>query len=106
MEKVKNKTAIQLNIEIRRLEQQLADYEHWIGKLLNDNKWPAEDGTVHELSKMSNAHVINCLKKIKREKWRLIYQPLFEAEIQYRIQQTQGTIELFLDELAKLTAAL
>jgi len=108
MEKVKKskKTIKQLEGEIEVLLELIADYEQWLATLIKDNKWSSQDGTVHKISEMTNAHVINCLKMIKREKYRMIYQPLFEAEVLYRQKQIQGTIDMFTEELNKLNAAL
>ena len=104
MEKVKKskQTVKQLEGEIEVLLELIADYEQWLNTLVKANKWSSKDGTVHEISKMSNSHIINCLKMIKRENYRMVYQPLFEAEVLYRQKQIQGTIDMFTEELNKL----
>lgn len=53
-------------------------------KFLSTGMWSTQyDGDIH-LSQMTTIHIINCIKKCKREQWRLWALPILENELSKR----------------------
>jgi len=63
----------------------LKDFKQLIELLVMSNKWPSADGTIRDIHTMDTKHIINCIKKIKRDKWREVYLAPLYYELQQRV---------------------
>lgn len=83
-----------------RVRVKLKDFKQLINLYIRDKKWPSSDGTIRDISDMTNDHIINTIKLIKLNKWREVYLPIFYAELKRRVMESGFNTKLFdVDEL-------
>lgn len=67
----------------------MKDFKDLILDLVEEKKWPSANMVIHDIKDMTTQHIVNCIKKIKRENWRKVYLPLFEFEVEERKRKLQ-----------------
>jgi hypothetical protein len=72
----------------------MKDFKDLILDLVEAKKWPSSNMVIHDIDKMSTQHIVNCIKKIKRENWRKVYLPLFEFEIAQRLEKAKFELSI------------
>lgn len=71
----------------------MKDFKDLILDLVKEKKWPSAT-MIHDIKDMSTQHIVNCIKKIKRENWRKVYLPLFEFEIAQRLDKAKFELSI------------
>ena len=85
--------------KVKKPQIKLSDFKGHIVSLVNNEKWPSADGKIHHISDMTISHIVNTIAKIKREKWRLVYLPIFQKELARRIADAEFKLNNLKDNI-------
>lgn len=66
------------------LEDSVLEAEQEQEYLLENQLWKTKDGRILPISSMSTQHILNSLRKIRRDNWRKPYGYLFNEELKRR----------------------
>lgn len=66
------------------LEDSVIEAEQEQEHLLENQLWKTKDGRILSISSMSTQHILNSLRKIRRDNWRRPYGHLFNEELKRR----------------------
>ena len=80
----------------------LIEYRNFITWLHRNQIWVSSDYELTDVRDMSIAHIRNIMAKIKRDKWRLAFLPIFEAELKRRIKEKQFELTNLIENIGDL----
>jgi len=94
---------------VKKTRLKLKDFKQLIELFIISNKWPSADGTIRDIHTMETTHIINCIKKIKRDKWREIYLAPLCYELRRRViasnalyLEQQAAVDELIDDATKV----